>query len=98
MLRTDLLAFTAADAGRGLSVSAPGGDDVIHAAVPVMERFMGVHGGEDVRNQNVLGAMILLDAVPAGGAGDQVQAVENMLVIRQSISAMRLELSSEGLT
>ena len=78
MLRADLFAFAAADAGGGFAVSAPGGDTVIHAAVPVVERFMGVHGGEDIRNQNVLGTMILLDAVPAGSAGNQIQTVENI--------------------
>ena len=78
MLGADLFAPAAADARGGLAVAAPGGDAVIHAAVPVVERLVGVHGGEDVRNQDVLRAVILLDAVAAGRAGNQVQAVKNI--------------------
>ena len=51
MLGTDLLALSAADTGRSLSVAFTGDDIVVVVpCVPVVEGFMRIQGGEHVRD------------------------------------------------
>ena len=77
MLRAHLFALAAADALGRLSMAAAGGDAVVHAGIPVVERLLGVHRGKDVGDQDVLGACAFLDAIAAAGAGNQAQTVED---------------------
>jgi len=84
-------------------MAAAGNNAIIHSAVPVMERLTGIHCGKDVRDENVFGTVIFLNAVPAGGTGDQVQSVKNVADLPDGLlssslsgtkSRMALRLSS----
>ena len=63
MLGADLFALSAADAGGSLAMAAVGDDAIVHARIPIVEHLMGVHCGKNVRDENVLGAMVFIDTV-----------------------------------
>jgi len=72
-------------------MAAAGNNAIIHSAVPVMERLTGIHCGKDVRDENVFGTVIFLNAVPAGGTGDQVQTVKNVADLPDSLLFVFIE-------
>ena len=72
-------------------------DPGIVIRIPVVIELLGVHGGKQVGDGDVLGAAV--DAVAAGGAGDQVLAVEDLLHLlhrRQLRFVQGLEVLHEG--
>lgn len=76
MLRADGLTLAAFHAVRGFS-AVGGVQGIVPISIPVVVDHFDVHCGEQIRDGDVLWAA--LHAVPAGGAGDQVHLVENLL-------------------
>ena len=79
MLRTDLLALAAFDTVGRFSSGCSINDIVMVVSIPVAVDLLGVYGVEQVGNGNVLGTSVC--AVPAGGAGDKVLALEDGLYL-----------------
>ncbi len=78
VLWADFFALTSADALGSLAVTAARGEAVVHSGIPAVEGLLGVHRGENIRDEDILRTVILIHTVAAAGAGDQVQAMEDV--------------------
>ena len=78
MLRAGFFAFPAFDAHARFSLISEAEVAVIEIGVPIVEGPFRIVKGEDLRDRDIRGAMVLLNAITAFGAGDRRNAINDV--------------------